>query len=48
MMVIDGAVPERRGGLTVESTYFPLVDPVGNPLRHTYRLVLTPGGLSAS
>ena len=21
---------------------------VGNPLRHTYRLVLTPGGLSAS
>jgi hypothetical protein len=34
--------------LTVESTYFPLVDRVGNPLRHTYRLVLTPGGLSAS
>jgi hypothetical protein len=34
--------------LTVESTYFPLVDPVGTPLRHTYRLVLTPGGLSAS
>ena len=34
--------------LTVESTYFPLVDRVGNPLHHTYRLVLTPGGLSAS
>jgi hypothetical protein len=34
--------------LTVESTYFPLVDPHGNPVRHTYRLVLTPGGLSAS
>ena len=34
--------------LTVESTYFPLVDRVGNPLRHTYHLVLTPGGLSAS
>jgi hypothetical protein len=34
--------------LTVESTYFPLVDRGGNPLPHTYRLVLTPGGLSAS
>jgi len=34
--------------LTVESTYFPLVDSVGNPVRQTYRLVLTPGGLSAS
>jgi hypothetical protein len=34
--------------LTVESTYFPLVDPVGKPLRQTYRLVLTPGGLSSS
>jgi hypothetical protein len=34
--------------LTVESTYFPLVDHAGNPLRHTYRLVLTPGGLSSS
>lgn len=34
--------------LTVESTYFPLVDPAGQPVRHTYRLVLTPGGLSAS
>ncbi len=34
--------------LTVESTYFPLVDSAGNPVRHTYRLVLTPGGLSAS
>jgi hypothetical protein len=34
--------------LTIESTYFPLVDAAGNPVRHTYRLVLTPGGLSAS
>jgi hypothetical protein len=34
--------------LTVESTYFPMVDPVGNPVRQTYRLVLTPGGLSSS
>jgi hypothetical protein len=34
--------------LTIESTYFPLVDRAGNPVRHTYRLVLTPGGLSAS
>jgi hypothetical protein len=34
--------------LTVESTYFPLVDRAGKPLRHTYRLVLTPGGLSSS
>jgi hypothetical protein len=34
--------------LTIESTYFPLVDRAGNPLHHTYRLVLTPGGLSAS
>ena len=34
--------------LTVESTYFPLVDATGTPVRHTYRLVLTPGGLSSS
>jgi hypothetical protein len=34
--------------LTVESTFFPLTDAAGQPLRHTYRLVLTPGGLSAS
>jgi hypothetical protein len=34
--------------LTIESTYFPLVDHAGNPVHHTYRLVLTPGGLSAS
>ena len=32
---------------TIESTYFPLVDAAGQPVRHTYRLVLTPGGLSA-
>lgn len=34
--------------LTIESTFFPLVDGGGQPLRHTYRLVLTPGGLSSS
>jgi hypothetical protein len=34
--------------LTIESTYFPLVDAAGNPLHHTYRLVVTPGGLSSS
>jgi hypothetical protein len=47
---------ERRGGdgawavrsATIESTYFPLVDPDGKPLSHTYRLVLTPGGLTSS
>jgi hypothetical protein len=31
---------------TVESTYFPLVDAGGQPVRATFRLVLTPGGLS--
>jgi hypothetical protein len=47
---------ERRGGdgawavrsATIESTYFALVDPDGKPLSHTYRLVLTPGGLTSS
>jgi hypothetical protein len=33
---------------TTESTYFPLLDAQGQPLRQTYRLVITPGGLSAS
>jgi hypothetical protein len=32
---------------TIESTYFPLVDSAGRPVRATFRLVLTPGGLSA-
>jgi hypothetical protein len=32
---------------TIESTYFPLVDAGGQSLRATYRLMLTPGGLSA-
>lgn len=31
---------------TTESTYFPLVDGEGKPLRHTYTLVLTAGGLT--
>ncbi len=33
---------------TVESTYFPLVDPDGKPVSRTFRLVLTPGGLTSS
>jgi hypothetical protein len=33
---------------TLESTYFPLVEPDGSPLRRTFRLVLTGGGLTAS
>jgi hypothetical protein len=32
---------------TIESTYFPLVDSSGRPARATYRLMLTPGGLSS-
>jgi hypothetical protein len=32
---------------TVESTYFPLADAAGAPVKRTFRLVLTPGGLSA-
>ena len=32
---------------TIESTYFPLVDADGRPVRATYRLMLTPGGLTA-
>ena len=32
---------------TIESTYFPLVDAGGQPVRATFRLVLTPGGRSA-
>jgi hypothetical protein len=32
---------------TTESTYFPLVDGTGQPVRATYRLVLTPGGLTS-
>lgn len=33
--------------VTSESTYFPLIDDQGQPLRRTYDLVLTPGGLTA-
>lgn len=29
-----------------ESTYFPLIDPQGQPLRRSFDLVLTPGGLT--
>lgn len=32
---------------TTESTHFPLVDAEGRPAKGTYRLVLTPGGLTA-
>lgn len=35
-------------GATTESTFFPLTDASGQPLRRTYRLTITPGGLSAS
>lgn len=34
--------------VTTESTYYPLVDAAGRPVRQTFRLVLTPGGLSSS
>ena len=47
-----GGVAEGSGwairSLTTESTYYPLVDAAGRPVRRTYRLVLTPAGLSAS
>jgi hypothetical protein len=33
---------------TTESTFFPLTDQSGRAVKRTYRLVLTPGGLSAS
>jgi len=33
---------------TIESTYFPLVELDGSPTKRTFRLVVTPGGLSAS
>ena len=33
---------------TTESTYFPLINAEGKPVKETFRLVLTPGGLSAS
>lgn len=34
--------------VTSESTYYPLVDGAGKPIHQTFRLVLTPGGLSGS
>jgi hypothetical protein len=43
--------PDGTWGLrasTIESTYFPLVDPDGKPVSRTFRLVLTPGGLTSS
>jgi len=33
--------------VTTESTYFPLADAAGRPLQKTFKLVLTPGGLTA-
>jgi hypothetical protein len=33
---------------TTESTYFPLVEPSGQPVKRSFRVVLTPGGLTAS
>jgi hypothetical protein len=43
---VDGSEWAIRSA-TTESTYFPLVDAEGRPRRGTYRLVLTPGGLTA-
>lgn len=34
-------------GATLESTFFPLVNPDGTPFRGSYFLTITPGGLSA-
>lgn len=34
--------------VTCESTFYPLVDDSGRPVRETFRVVLTPGGLSSS
>ncbi|MCU0241823.1 MAG: hypothetical protein MUF51_05315 [Vicinamibacteria bacterium] len=33
---------------TTESTFFPLTDSADQPIKRTYRLTMTPGGLSAS
>jgi hypothetical protein len=43
----DGSVWLIRSA-TTESTFFPLTDDTGRPKKRTYRLVVTPGGLSAS
>jgi hypothetical protein len=43
----DGSVWLIRSA-TTESTFFPLTDDAGQPIKRTYRLVVTPGGLSAS
>ncbi len=43
----DGSVWLVRSA-TTESTFFPLTDTVNQPIKRTYRLVVTPGGLSAS
>jgi hypothetical protein len=43
--------PEGTGwavrSVTTESTFFPLVDSTGQPTKAVYRVVLTPGGLTA-
>lgn len=42
------ASPWAVRSVSTESTYFPLVDAEGKPARGTFRVVLTPGGLSSS
>ena len=42
----DGSTWAVRSA-TTESTYFPLVDAAGRPVRASYRLLLTPGGLTS-
>jgi hypothetical protein len=43
----DGSTWAIRSA-TTESTYFPLAEPDGSPVKRTFRLVLTPGGLTSS
>jgi hypothetical protein len=44
---VDGSMWLVRSA-TTESTFFPLTNDAGQPIKRTYRLVVTPGGLSAS
>jgi hypothetical protein len=44
----DSASTWAIRSVTSESTYYSLVDGSGRPMRETFRLVLTPGGLSSS
>jgi len=53
--ILDHWIKTSNGGsmwaikaVSDESTYYPLIDAEGNPIHHTFVLVLTPGGFSAS